>query len=57
MIKVFYLIIIIGANGTPATQSSTPIGDKSDCLLAGMKVQDELPMRNIQFSCIEGVIK
>lgn len=57
MNTIFYLILILGTNGSPTSQSSTPIGDASECMQAGIKARKEMPDRYVQFICVKGIMK
>lgn len=56
MIKVYFLLLIVGSGTNSPTQSSIPVFDMDQCVAAGEKVKVE-SKKSIEYHCIEGVMK
>ena len=55
MIATFYLILIIGTNGSPTSQSSTMMESEEACIIEGERAVKSMSRRFVEFICVKGV--
>lgn len=54
MIATFYLILVIGTNGSPTSQSSTMMASEQACISEGERAVKSMPRRFVEFICVKG---